>query len=136
VNVKPSAMLMLGGGVVLFFSTFLDWVSARGFGASGIDTDVAGLQGIFVLLIGLTVAGITAATTFGDVKLPDEILGFTMDQMLTKLAFAAFLITFGLVFRSNAGIGLWLGVIASIVILVGGFLKQKEGSETAPDTTT
>ncbi len=125
-NLKPSAMCLLGGGALLFIASFLKWAGNSFVSVNGLDTDVNGMLGIFTLLIGLAVAGITAATTFGEVKLPEQVLGFTIDQIVMKLGFAAFLITFGLQFRSSAAFGITLAWIASAAIVVGSVLKQRE----------
>ena len=124
-NLKPSAMCLLGGGALLFIASFLKWANSF-VSVNGLDTDFNGMLGIFTLLIGLAVAGITAATTFGEVKLPEQVLGFTIDQIVMKLGFAAFLITFGLQFRSSAAFGITLAWIASAAIVAGSVLKQRE----------
>ncbi len=121
-NLKPSAITMMAGGGILAISTLLDWR----FNSSGLNTDYWGLYGVFVLLIGLGVAGVVAARTFGNVSLPDDILGFTLDQTIVVLAFAAFLPTFGMQLGGNgAKIGLTLAWLASAAIVVGSVLKQK-----------
>jgi len=125
--------MLLAGGAVLFISTFLDWLSVGPFSQSGWSTDAYGLTGIFVAIIGLAVAGGTAATTFANVSLPDEILGFTRDQVYCVLGLSAFLITFGLQFGNSTGIGILIGWLASAAVVAGAFIDmQASGSGSAP----
>ncbi|MCB0992080.1 MAG: hypothetical protein R2770_10465 [Acidimicrobiales bacterium] len=121
-NLKPSAITMLAGGALLAISTFIDW---RGI-SNALDTDFWGLFGIFVLLIGIAVAGVTAARNFGNVQLPDKILGYTIDQLMTMLALAVFLPTFGMQLGGQSvEFGLTLAWLSSAAIIVGGVLKEK-----------
>ncbi len=124
-NLKPSAITMMAGGVLLFISTFIDWAGSGPFGVNGLETDKFGLLGIIVLLVGLAVAGLTAATTFGNVKLPGDIMGFTMDQVVMELGIIAFVPTFALQFASNSKFGLTLAWLSAAAIVVGSVLKQK-----------
>lgn len=74
-------------------------------------------------LIGLAVAGIVAATAFAKVKLPENLLGFSVAQALAGLAAAGFLILFGFLISGNEGaswgIGFWLMFLGSIALLAG-----------------
>lgn len=136
-DIKPSAIMLIAGGVVMLISTFLSWFSV-GSGsfsssASGWSTESYGLTGIFVAIIGIIVAGGVIATTFAKVDLPNELLGFTRPQIYCMLGLAAFLITFGLQFGSATGIGILLGWIASGVVVAGAFMDiQAAGTGSAP----
>jgi len=132
-DIKPSTIMLIAGGAVMLLSTFLAWLDT-GFGSlSGWSTDAYGLTGIFVALIGIIIAGGTAATTFANVSLPDDILGFTRDQIYCMLGLSAFLITFGLQFGSSTGIGILLGWIASAVVVAGAFMNiQAAGAGATP----
>lgn len=137
-DMKPSTIMLIAGGAVLLISTFLDWYSVDtaigDFSVNGWETDAFGLLGIFCALIGVVIGGGVAAQQFGNVSLPDRILGFDHNQLHLVLSFAAFLITFGLVFAGDTGIGLWLGVVASAVMTAGAFMDMSaEGG--APSTT-
>ncbi len=132
-DIKTSTIMLIAGGTVLLISTFLDWLDAGPFSQSGWSTDAFGLSGIFVAVIGVAVAGGTVATKFAGVSLPDEIIGFSRDQLHLALGFAAFLITFGLQFGNSSGIGVLIGWIASAVIVAGAYLDiQASGSDAAP----
>lgn len=134
-DIKPSTIMLIAGGAVMFISTFLDWFSSGNFGVNGWETDIFGFQGVFVAIIGLVVAGGVALTTFADVSLPDRVLGFTRTQIYVSLAEAAFLITFGLMFAGDTGVGLFLGWIAAAVVVAGGIMEmQAESGGSAPPT--
>ena len=135
-NMKPSTIMLLAGGAVLFISSFLDWRTNFG----GLETDITGLQGIFCLLIGGAVAVLTALTAFGNVNLPDRVLGFSWNQIFLMLGFAAFLMTFALQFADFTEFGVTLAWIASAVIVAGAFMEiqgegRGSGASGMPPTT-
>ena len=73
-------------------------------------------------------AVIAALQTFGNVNLPERVLGFSWNQIFLMLGFAAFLITFGLQFAEQTAFGITLAWIASAVIVAGAFMElQSEG---------
>jgi len=128
-DIKPSTIMLIAGGAVLFISTFLAWFSigSGSFGASssGWSTESYGLTGIFVAVIGLAIAIAAALTAFTEVEIPSDILGFTREQVYCMLGLAAFLITFGLQFGSATGIGILLGWIASAVVVAGAYIEMQ-----------
>lgn len=133
-GIKPSAMMLIGGGALLFVSTLLDWRSSGPFGYNGWETEWHGLQGIFVAAIGVAVALGVALTTFGNVSLPDAFLSFTRNQVYLILSFAAFLMMFGLQFASSTDIGVILGWIAAAVMTAGAVMDEQSAGGTAPPT--
>ena len=139
-NVKPSTIMLIAGGAVLFISTFLDWfsVSAGGFsvGANAWEVDGFGLLGIFCAAIGVIIGGGVAASNFGNVSMPDRMLGFNHDQVHFILSSFALLVTVGFLFRGDVGIGLILGLIASGVMVAGSFMDMQAtgGNGDAPPT--
>ncbi len=142
-DMKPPAMMRLGGGALLFIGSFLDWYGASeggfSFGASGTDTDFNGLQGIFALVIGLAIATVAGLRAFApQVKLPTDVAGFSLDKLLYMLAIAVFFMCFGGLFLSAGAlgpkIGLFLCTIGAALAVVGSFMDSKETS-TAPATS-
>lgn len=93
-QIKPATMALIGGGILLFISTLLDW-RTFGPGFNGWETASWGLLGFIVAAIGAAVAVGVALTTFGNVSLPDSTLGFSRSQLHMVLGLSAFLITFG-----------------------------------------
>lgn len=120
---KPGPLLMLGGGAVMVLGSILKWFE----GTSGLETDVTGLLGIFVLLSGLLVIGVGAVRAFGaNVNLPDDIAGFSLDQICLFDAFAAFLWTFALVVEDGNKIGLHLSWLGAAVAVAGAVLSSRQ----------
>lgn len=133
-QLKPSTIMMIGGGAVLFIASFLDW---RDFGGIGSNTDFIGLQWLFTLLIGAGVAALVALSAFANVKLPEQILGFSLTQLYAALGLAAFLITFGQQFAEQPGAGIILGWIGAGVLTGGAVWELVQGgSGSAPRSTT
>jgi len=138
-DLKPSTIMLIAGGAVMLLSTFLDWVSFGSgdfkIGANGWETDGFGLQGIFVAIIGLAIGGVVAARQFGNVSMPDRILGFDHDQLHLALGLSAFLIAFGLQFREGAAIGVLLAWASAAVIMAAAIMDMKAASgDTTPPT--
>jgi hypothetical protein len=127
-EVRPGAWLLLGGGIVLAISAFLPWFDF-GMSDGGLSTSITGIQGVFVLLIGLLIAGYGGVEAFSgeSLNLPDEIGPVSVGSLVFTLGVAAFLITFGLQFRDNPGIGVTLGWIASAAATVGAVLEARDG---------
>ena len=138
-DIKPSTIMLIGGGAVLLLGTFLDWVSVGEgsfkFGANAWDTDLFGLLGIIAALIGLIIGGGVAAVQFGNVNLPSMPFGFTHAQVHIVLSVFAVLITIGFVIRGDVGIGLWLSTLASIAMVVGAVMDAQAGSDDATPPT-
>lgn len=133
-GIKPSSIMLIGGGVLLFIATLLDWFGSGSFGYNGWETKAYGLQGIFVAAIGVIVAVGVALSTFGNVSLPDSVLSFSRNQVYLILSFAAFLIMFGLQFATNTDIGILLGWIAAAVMIAGAFMEEQATGSGAPPT--
>jgi len=133
-DIKPSTIMLIAGGAVLFISTFLEWHEFLEY--NGWDTDLYGLQGIVVAIIGLAVGAGVALTKFANVSMPEQFLGFNHDQLHLVLGFVAFLITFGLQFQDGASIGILLAWIASAVIVAGAYIdiQAAKVSGDAPPT--
>jgi hypothetical protein len=135
-NLRPGILAMMIGGLVLLIGVFLPWISIdTPFGdvtESGFSTDGGpGFLGIFAFLIALAVGGVVALKTFANVALPDQVLGFSWNQIWLMLSLSATLITVGrLLGAEGTGIGLVLSAIASIAMLVGAFLETKAGAAT------
>lgn len=132
-DLKPGPILMLGGGVLLLLSSFLDW----GPSTNGFDTDVFGLLGIVTLLIGVAAAGIGGATAFApQVKLPQNILGFTIAQFVGALSFSAFIWLFGFQFADFSEIGISLGWIGAVVAIAGAIVTDLQANPSSSGSTT
>lgn len=123
-QIKPSTIMLIAGGGLLFISTFLPWTDVAGSSDSGLSTDLLGIQGLFCLLIGGAVAVLVALKTFAGVSLPDRILGFSWNQLFMAFGLGAFLIAFGRQFGEFTGIGVLLAWIAAAVIVAGAYMEE------------
>ncbi len=132
-SIKPATIMLIGGGVLLFIASFLDWRSFGPFGYNGWETSFWGLQGILVAAIGLIVAAGVALATFGSASLPDSLLGISRGQIYLMLSFSAFLIMFGQIGASDLAIGAFLGMIGAALMTVGAYMEEQgSGSGAAP----
>lgn len=126
---NPGPLVMLGGGILMVVGPILDWFR----GTRGVDVDVFGLLGIFVILSGLMVLGLGVIRVARiETGLPDEILGFRLEQFVAVDAFASFLWCFALVFESGTRLGLhvsWLGAAAATT---GALLALHAPTQAAP----
>ena len=124
-NPRPSVWMLLGGGALLFLSTFLKWYGEGSFGYSAWETDIFGFLGIFLAVMGLATAITVGLTTFAGTKLPADILGFTWNQIYMMFGFTASIVTIGYLFTGHTKIGLFLGLIGSLVMLAGAFMESQ-----------
>ena len=131
-DLKPSTWAMLGGGVVLLIASFLDWQSLGPFSTNAWDR---GLFGFFLLVIAGVAIAVSAIGAFApQVSLPEQVLGFTMTQLVTALGAAAFLMSFGLLFQFEGfQIGSILAVLASAAIVAGGVMEMRGGAGTTDE---
>lgn len=144
---KPSQIVLMAGGAVAFLFSFFSFISidAGGFGndltfgAWSTDANLFPLA-TWPALFGLVIAGVTAATVFGNVSLPEPILTFNWKQINFILSFAAILIMVGYLFVNEAkGFGYWimfLGVIAYTVGSVMELLGIEVGGTSSGGSTT
>jgi hypothetical protein len=130
-DVRPSQWMVLAGGALLFFFSFLDLFDVMG--ESGNSWKQFGIF-TWPALLGLLCAGVTAAVVFGKVSLPSDILTFSVNQLLVIAAFTAVLIEVGMVLLSlfsdfyDPAIGLWLSTLAAITLLAGTVMEQEGGA--------
>ncbi len=125
---KPGAIAMLVGGVIILLSTFLDWFGFSGFfGVNAYSGDFLGFTGILLLLLSLDIIAVTAIRAFlPDVKLPDQLLGFSMNELSLMAGFASFVWGFSLAFQDGSQEGTLLCALGGIVVVVGAILEQKD----------
>lgn len=138
-NIKPTQLMVLGGGALLLVGSFLDWYSVGPFGANAYDGDFFGLTGILILLLSIELIGVAALQAFApQVNLPERLLGYSLSQLTTVAALAAFLTAFAQWFRSNSAIGVFLAGIGAAVALAGAIWEQQGspagGGDAKPTT--
>jgi len=125
-QLKPGALAIVGGGILLLIAGFLDWTLT----ANPYNGSFFGITGVVLFIIaGLCIAVPLVGALAPQVKLPSSIAGLTLNQALAGLGFAVFVLAFSLLFRSeSAKIGTILGLVASLAILGGTY---KENSATS-----
>ncbi len=135
-KVTPPVILILVGGGLVLIGSFLDFVSSGSFGVSAWDGDFVPFPvTIIPVLCGVAMAVHIGLTTFASVNLPDKVLGLGWIQIHLALAFqaVALMVTFLIVEKGGAdiGIGLWLMLIASILLIVGAVMRERESAPAA-----
>jgi hypothetical protein len=143
---KPSEIIIMISGLVALVSAFLAWYSVpSGFGGGDFNSFDEGLFPLatYIPLIGLVMGLQVVLARFANVNFPDRVLGFTWPQIHLALAVFAGLLALGFLIRDaqglDRGIGLWLGILASIGLVVGAVMLYLEGerattASSAPPT--
>ena len=126
----PGELLAWVGGIVFTLSSFMDWyaVSIDGIGYSVIGWHTGAL-GKLVFVIGLAVLGLLILRATG-VELPSAVPVGLVIAGLGAVGTIFVLIrlidvpdTFG---PAGRGIGVWISLVASFVLIVAGVLKAGE----------
>ena len=142
-NLKPSQIVLLASGAVLFLFSFFAFISISGFGASrswnAWSGDFFFPLSTWPALLGLAVAALVAATAFGNVSLPDRVLTMTWPQVVFAAAFASVAILIGFLIMgapggASFGFGFWLMLLGSIGLTVGAVMEllDADGSSSRP----
>ena len=132
---KPYDIITLvAGGVMLIFS-FLAWYTG---GGDSISAWSAGLLPLatFVPLMGVISAVVVGISNFANVDMPDEIFGFSMNQILFVLADVAALIALGYLIIDkdfgtgfggiSLGIGFWFNLLGAIALIVAAVMRMQD----------
>lgn len=129
--------------IVLFIFSFFDWfgVDLGPYSAGGNAWDFTLCW--FAVILGLAMLAQVLLTKLGGVKLPD-LGNITWGQVLCGLGALAFVLvlikmivgvdTEGFDIDIDRKIGIFVGLIATAGLAVGGYLKMQEGKAGAPGT--
>lgn len=135
---RPHQIITIVSGLVMFIFSFFAWykVSRPGFSRSTNAWSKGFVPlATFVPVFGLLAAGVMAAAAFGNVRLPEPVIGFTWRQIHFILAFTALVIAVGFLLVDTGGadksFGLWLCLIGSIGLMVGAVMALLEGGNTS-----
>lgn len=134
--------LILGGGLAYLIFMFLPWYGVEGFDAnnSGWDYFLGGIVPLILILIMCSHVLVSAFSP--DTQLPDLPVPWSQVHLGTGVAAAVIVLlrvligsdieTFGVDYSLDRKYGLFLALIAAIVVAAGGVLKSKEGDVAAP----
>ncbi len=139
--------LILGGGIAYLIAMFLPWYGLEGGSNSGWDYFLGAIIPLILILI--SAIKIIINQMAPDTKLPDLPVSWAQAHLILGAA-AAVIVLLRLLIGSEAcafdfcidldrKIGLFLGLLAAIVVAAGGFLKSQDPEPTAggaPDTGT
>jgi hypothetical protein len=147
--------VILGGGIAYLIFMFLPWYgidvgnefASVSYDNSGWDYFLGGiLPAILILIMG---AHVLIRAFSPDTKLPDLPVPWSQVHLIAGVAVAVILVLRTLIGSDDVGsidtgvdldrkIGLFLALIAAIVVAVGGYLKSQEGdvgpTTAGPDT--
>lgn len=127
-QLRPGQITALVGGVVILISTFLDWIGAFGFGFNVYEGDIFGFTGILLLLLSLDIIATTAIRAFApQVNLPQQILGFSLDELTLAAGFAAFIYGLSMATTDGSQSGTILCALGGLAVVVGAFLELRSG---------
>lgn len=129
-KLEPDEVVVVAAGLLAFLASFLPWFSYEGFSAS------AWSDGLFptytwVGIAGLALALFTVLPVLTTVKVPDAVLGFSLQQFKHILAGLALLLMLSfLIAGEEHGAGFWLSLGASIGLVAGLIMRKDTGGES------
>jgi hypothetical protein len=136
---KPGQWVLMASGAVMLLFSFFAFYKVSGFDKSwnSWSGDGAFPLSWWPVLFGVAIAVAVALTVFASVSLPDNVLGFSRNQIYFILSFTSFVILLGFLLWSptglDKGIGFWFMFLASIGLLVGSVMElQDRSTSTGP----
>jgi hypothetical protein len=131
---RPGQIAILAGGAVCFIFSFFGWFSYDGDNGGSAWTspgsnDSFGISPLTIwpALLGLIAAGALAAKLFGNVNLPDRVLGLDWKALNVVLAFPGLLIMLSVLIVDvgdlDKGFGIWLSLLGAIALFAGAIME-------------
>ncbi len=132
---KPSEIILMASGAVMFLFSFFAFFSGGRSSANAWSGDAGTLfMATWPALFGLIVGAGVAVTVFAEVKLPEQILTFSIKQVYFILAFTSFVIMFGYLLGGgfpdfglaggpSKGFGQILMLLGSVGLLAGSVME-------------
>ena len=127
-NVSLGKIVVVIGGALAFLFSFLPWWTVSFGGNSSAWSN--GLFGVatWVPFFGVVAALLVALPAFANVKLPEKVLDFTIDQLVMVCGLFCTLLTIGYVVgvpdHLGMGIGLIFCFLSSAAILAGSVMDK------------
>jgi predicted MFS family arabinose efflux permease len=118
-----SELIIMIAGAVMLVASFLHFAGDRSAWGSG-NLPIATLLPLY----GVVMAAQIALTKYAGVKLPEQVAGFTWEQVHLVLGIFAGVMAVGwmLTDTGDKQIGLWLEVFGGIALAVGALIMQRE----------
>ena len=146
-KLSPGNIVILVAGAVMLVASFLAFFTVETIGDVDFDIESGEIDfdggeksfsawsdgGGFPIttlpaLIGAGMAAAVALTAFAKVNLPERVLGFSWNQLhlLLGAQAALMMLAFLIADTPDKGIGFWLMLLASIGLVVGAVLRERE----------
>ena len=134
-KLTPAEIVIVASGLALFVFSFFDYYSQDDFDYSLNAWDEFPLF-TSAALFGLVAAVQILATKLGGVNAPSQVMGFSWPQIHLVLGIFALLNMLGIFLAAeegiDTGIGLIIGLLASIGLVVGAVLLNQEATGRRP----
>jgi hypothetical protein len=115
-------MIIVVAGAVMLVASFLDFDSNKSAWSAPLFPIVT-----LIPLYGVLMAGHIAVTRFAKVQLPDDVAGFTWEQLQLAVGFmAALMALFWLVAANDRQIGMWILTLGALAAFAGSLMLQSE----------
>jgi hypothetical protein len=115
-------LLMLAGGGLMAISTFINWRNDE----AGLGNALFGLLGLLTLVFALAIIAVGAIRLAdSDLKLPQSVAGFSVEQLVTIMAVAVLVPTFGSLSGERVNGGLHLAWLGAALAAAGGLLAAR-----------
>ena len=127
---SPGELAILGSGVVVVVSSFLDFYTAGPFGVNAWANGFVPLTTLPVFFVALMAAEV-AMVRLAHFDITSRPFGFTWDQIHLVLGFFATVVVVAYLLQArpigrHLGIGFWGIAIGSVVALVGAVVLSRE----------
>ena len=148
-QLSTSDIIIMAAGAVMLIASFLTFYEVKAFGGSISSTAWGGDSGLkmwplcwWPVLFGVLMAVHVAITKFANVKLPEQILDFTWNQIHFVLGAISALLMLCFLLQKfpggvsvDKGIGFWGMLLASAGLVVGAVMRMQEQPAAGPGTT-
>lgn len=125
-DIRPGQIAKIVGGVIILISSFLDWFGFGPVGFNAFDGSRLGFTGILLVLLSLELIVGTSIRAFApQVNLPNQVLGFSLDELALFAGFAAFIWGLSASFVDFSEVGTLVCALGGIVAVVGAFLEMR-----------
>ncbi|GIU85584.1 MAG: hypothetical protein KatS3mg009_0099 [Acidimicrobiia bacterium] len=146
-KLSPGNIVILVAGAVILVASFLPFYDVPTIGDIDVDFETGEVEvsgggdsvnawnpdwGFPVTtlpaVLGAAMAVVVGLTAFANVRLPERVMGFSWNQihLLAGAQTAIMMLAFLIADSPDKGIGFWLMLLASIGLVVGAVLRERE----------